>query len=208
MFSAKLAIGFDHISFVPAILLNWPQISNLKRQDWGRLSCIFIFIFIYISWWYSAQRSLGFIAGSPVSYGPLPEYKASPGKNYNKINQTRHRKLLFENSNLLQICEHLVQFEVFPLEPRAFTLLQFQTPQLLSAVSCRHKPPNINKYLFTNINQYMFSNIKKPQISTNISLQTSTNICFQISTNPKYQQIYLFYLSYIWDKMNTSQSTQ
>ena len=49
----------------------------------------------------------------------------------------------FECFNMLRICyfcEHLVQFEVFPLV-RSFTLLQFQTRQLLSAVSCRHKPP-------------------------------------------------------------------
>ena len=29
------------------------------------------------------RRSLGFIAASRVSYGPLPEYKANQGKNYN-----------------------------------------------------------------------------------------------------------------------------
>ena len=49
-----------------------------------------------------------------------------------------------------QICEHLVQFEVFPLVRRCFTLLQFETLQLLSAaVSCRHKLTNINKYWFS-----------------------------------------------------------
>ena len=165
---------------MPAILLNWPQISNLKRQDWGRLSCIFIFISIYISWWYSAQRSLGFIAGSPVSYGPLPEYKASPGKNYNKISKTRHRKFLFENSYLLQICEHLVQFEVFPLEPR----LHFAPiSNSATAVGCQ---------LQAQTPKYQQISLYKHQ---------------QISVF-KYQQTYLFYLSHIWDKMNTSQSTQ
>ena len=33
------------------------------------------------------RRSLGFIAASRVSYGPLPEYKANQGKNYNNTDK-------------------------------------------------------------------------------------------------------------------------
>ena len=54
---------------------------------------------IYLHWWnYWAhwlkhflvvfwRRSLGFIAASRVSYGPLTEYKAARAKNYNKNKQ-------------------------------------------------------------------------------------------------------------------------
>ena len=56
---------------------------------------------IYLHWWnYWAhwlkhflvvfwRRSLGFIAASRVSYGPLTEYKATRAKNYNKNKQKK-----------------------------------------------------------------------------------------------------------------------
>ena len=115
--------------------------------------------FLVVFW----RRSLGFIAASRVSYGPLPEYKATQGKNYNKINKKSDITNFNFNScflriwkfKLVSICCKFATFVniwcnlKFSRWCGASLCSNFKLGNCCQLSAAGTNPPNINKYLFS-----------------------------------------------------------
>ena len=106
VFSWSLGFGWSiYISTLGAVTAFFYIVilSPMHRFE-GAWFCLKHFLVVF------RRRSLGFIAASRVSYGPLPEYKANQGKNY--YNTDKMISLFFaskENTFLMDHSQNIKQ---------------------------------------------------------------------------------------------------